>query len=133
VIPRSSRPHSFECAIELHKLSSDLRVICYREDVNFPTLQRSFVRFVIAAPSAAACFTVSYFTPAGASIAGRSSGCLNPGYAQGFYLPNVTVTGMTDGLWSALVTADQPLVVVANATCTSCGGDNVYAYNGFAR
>jgi hypothetical protein len=79
------------------------------------------------------CFTVSYFTPAGASIAGQSSGCLNPGYAQGFYLPNVTVTGMTDGLWSALVTAEQPLVVVANATCTSCGGDNVYAYNGFAR
>jgi hypothetical protein len=37
------------------------------------------------------CFTVSYFTPAGASIAGQSSGCLNPGYAQGFYLPNVTV------------------------------------------
>jgi hypothetical protein len=79
------------------------------------------------------CFTVSYFTPAGASIAGQSSGCLNPGYAQGFYLPNVTVTGMTDGLWSALVTANQPLVVVANATSTSCSGDNVYAYNGFAR
>jgi hypothetical protein len=42
-------------------------------------------------------------------------------------------TGMTDGLWSALVMAEQPLVVVANATCTSCSGDNVYAYNGFAR
>jgi hypothetical protein len=80
------------------------------------------------------CFAVSYFTPAGASIAGQSTGCLNPGYAQGFYLPNVTVNGMNDGLWSAVVTATQSIVVVANATCTSgCSGDNVYAYNGFGR
>jgi hypothetical protein len=80
------------------------------------------------------CFAVSYFKPTGASIAGQSTGCLNPGYAQGFYLPNVTVNGMNDGLWSAVVTATQSIVVVANATCTSgCSGDNVYAYNGFGR
>jgi hypothetical protein len=41
---------------------------------------------------------------------------------------------MNDGLWSAVVTATQSIVVVANATCTSgCSGDNVYAYNGFGR
>ena len=80
------------------------------------------------------CFAVSYFKPTGESIAGQSTGCLNPGYAQGFYLPNVTVNGMTDGLWSTVVTATQSIVVVANATCTSgCSGDNVYAYNGFGR
>jgi hypothetical protein len=80
------------------------------------------------------CFAVSYFKPTGESIAGQSTGCLNQGYAQGFYLPNVTVNGMNDGLWSAVVTATQSIVVVANATCTSgCSGDNVYAYNGFGR
>jgi hypothetical protein len=80
------------------------------------------------------CFAVSYFKPTGESIAGQSTGCLNQGYAQGFYLPNVTVNGMNDGLWSAVVTATQSIVVVANATCTSgCSGDNVYAYNGFRR
>jgi hypothetical protein len=39
---------------EQRKLSPDQLTIRYREDVTFPTLQRSFVRFVIAAPSDAA-------------------------------------------------------------------------------
>jgi hypothetical protein len=45
---------ALEYAAELRKLSPDQLVIRYRENVTFPTLQRSFVRFVIAAPSDAA-------------------------------------------------------------------------------
>jgi hypothetical protein len=45
---------ALEYAAELRKLSPDQLTIRYREDVNFPTLQRSFVRFVLAAPSDAA-------------------------------------------------------------------------------
>jgi hypothetical protein len=44
----------------------------------------------------------------------------------GIYMPNV---GIGNGIWSALVTANQPLAGTANATCTSgCSGDTVYAY-----
>ena len=36
---------------EQRRLAPDQLTIRYREDVTFPTLQRSFVRFVIAAPA----------------------------------------------------------------------------------
>lgn len=42
---------ALEYAAELRKLSPNQLAIRYREDVTFPTLQRSFVRFVIAAPA----------------------------------------------------------------------------------
>ncbi|MFN3334840.1 MAG: S8 family serine peptidase, partial [Caldilinea sp.] len=45
---------ALEYATEVRKLSPNQLAIRYREDVTFPTLQRSFVRFVIAAPSDAA-------------------------------------------------------------------------------
>ncbi len=45
---------ALEYAAEVRKLSPNQLAIRYREDVTFPTLQRSFVRFVINAPSDAA-------------------------------------------------------------------------------
>ncbi|MCB0060692.1 MAG: hypothetical protein KDE19_01200, partial [Caldilineaceae bacterium] len=50
------------------------------------------------------------------------------GTSKGYYMGSIAVA---DGLWSAVISSDQPIAAVGNATCTSsgCTGDTVYAYN----
>jgi len=65
-----------------------------------------------------------------------SLACLNPGSSVGVYLPSVSgLPSSFDG--AAVITADQPLAAVGNATCVAGGqcdnGDVVYTYNGVNR
>lgn len=80
------------------------------------------------AGSANTCVTIKYYQNDGTLKKTDTSNCINPGEAKGFYLPNVS--GLSNGVYSVIITANQPIVAVGNSTCTNCSGDNVYAFNG---
>ena len=73
-----------------------------------------------------------YYMASTPKVGPISVGNIGAGRSVAVYVPNVTPNGFVG---SAVVTADQPIVAVANATCvsTSCSGDVVYTYNGINR
>ncbi len=81
------------------------------------------------------CPTVTYYWDTGTATLTTSLACIDAGRSLGIYLPNVS--GLPSGFnGSAVITADEPIVAVGNATCISgacTSGDGVYAYNGVNR
>ncbi|RMF32999.1 MAG: hypothetical protein D6759_07490 [Chloroflexi bacterium] len=76
--------------------------------------------------------TVTYYDSAGQVVLVTTLGSVAAKRSVGVYLPSVN--GLPEGfVGSAVVTADQPLVAVVNATCSNCVGDAVYTYNGTNR
>ena len=54
------------------------------------------------------------------------------GRSAGLYVPNVS--GLPNGLHSAVVTTDRPVVAVGSGVCSSgCSGDTQFSYNGVNR
>lgn len=76
--------------------------------------------------------SVSYCEANGQCSDPAPMGEILPGHGKGIYLPDVFPSSTFYG--SAVITADQPLVAVGNATCGGwCSGDEVYTYNGVNR
>jgi hypothetical protein len=76
--------------------------------------------------------TVDFYNQNGEHQVSYSLGWIDPGRSAGLYVPDVS--DLPNGLHSAVVTADQPIVAVGSGVCSSgCDGDTQFSYNGINR